>query len=1067
MKDGRLIDNRRSGTVIDEIRSMLHGKDKVRTVSNFITLYAFKELRRELEDISEFHFLFQEPLFQGKANFVSKEINLTDFEGEFTNAFDLDKSFVARKFKEWIKKKAVFKAPKRGSLNQGFFHTKTNENQSAIFGTFDFSLGGLGVSESDQRYLVSTVDNIREQSLLAEKFDDLWDNDQFFSDVNSYILNRLELMARENEPELVYFFTLSRLFSHFVESTREEAVLQHATGFKETEIWKRLYSFQRDGVIGAINKIEKFNGCILADSVGLGKTFEALAVIKFYELRNNKVLVLSPKKLRENWNVYRYNDTRNILSNDRFAYDLLNHTDLSREKGISGDIDLQYINWGNYDLVVIDESHNFRNRNIKEEGQTRYQKLLESVVKSGVKTKVLLLSATPVNNNLSDLKHQIHFITEEKDNALSLSSNISSINQTIRQAQSVVNRWTKLPEDQRSTQTLVESLNWDYFSLLDSLTIARSRKHIEKYYDTTSIGKFPTRMKPINKKIEIDQNGLFPELESINSDILRMNMAMYTPAMYVIPMYQELYYDAKSTNLSRSGREKGIIHLMKSNLLKRLESSVNSFQITVKKMLDQVNMILEIIRDFKDNDFLFEGKNFDIDEAEFEEIMVGNKKAKVHLKHIDIIRWRQDLVEDQCILLKLYDSAIAITPSIDNKLLVLKETIRQKMEKPLNPFNKKIIIFTAFADTANYLYDHLHLWIKQNYGFYTAVVTGSQNPRSTLKIGKRSPDFSETLTYFSPKSKEKQKLPGALSSEIDVLIATDCISEGQNLQDCDFLINYDIHWNPVRIIQRFGRVDRLGSTNEYIQLVNYWPSMDLDAYINLEARVKGRMVALDISATGEDNVLEASEMKDLEYRRNQLYQLQEEALDLEEINGSISLTDFTLDDFRMDLLNLQEKYPDMEYYPKGIFSFSKNEKIELTAEIQPGIIFCFKYHGSELSKAKNPIYPYYLVYMNQDGEVIYTHEQAKKILDIYRVLCNGKIDIPHESYEQFYKDTGNGRYMKDYQTIAKRALDECQGNLEFDNLQNLFSLDTFGSFGLVHESAQENFELVSFLIIGG
>ena len=887
------------------------------------------------------------------------------------------------------------------------------------------------------------------------------------------MLNKIKLLYKDNSPEYLYFVTLYRIFEAFLEENEKKDVIQGRTGFKDTVVWNKLYDFQKDGVVGAINKIEKFGGCIIADSVGLGKTFEALAIIKYYELKNNKVLVLAPKKLRENWSVYRQqNDTRNPLSDDRFSYDLLNHTDLSRDGGKSGDIDLDYVNWGNYDLIVIDESHNFRNNQPRKDRETRYGKLMNNIIKAGIKTKVLMLSATPVNNKLDDLKNQISFITEGDDAALKKTAEIKSIKTTLSKAQTTFNKWGKLPQEERTSQALIEMLNGDYFKLLDSLTIARSRRHIEKYYNTNEIGEFPKRLEPINIKEGIDTEDEFPELKVINEKILKLNMAVYSPMKYILPTKID-YYEKKYDTIVKGGkklrqrdRETSIIYLMKSSLLKRLESSVNSFGKTLEKILYNIDKTLEKISKVN---YEHSYKLEDIEELEDDELndlLIGDK-IKIFVNDIDRLKWGQELEHDKEIISEILSYSRKIDAKRDKKLNVLKELITKKESNPINEGNKKIIIFTAFADTAKYLYENINEWALKEFGLYSALVVGSDKPKTNLKIGKS--DFNNVLINFSPKSKERGKMNLKQDKEIDILIATDCISEGQNLQDCDYLINYDIHWNPVRIIQRFGRIDRIGSTNKCIQLVNFWPSMELEEYINLEVRVKERMTMLDISATGEENVIDKNSnvMKDLEYRRTQLEQLQNEVIDLEDVSGSVSLTDFTMDDFRMDMLNLKDKYEKyVDEIPNAIYSLVRNNNEKIENEVKPGVIFCLKKVDCyEERNENNLVYPYYLVYVADDGEILYSHTNVKKILDIYRSLCNGKDKVLEDLVEEFNKETKNNKKMDKYKNLLTEAIDNVLGKVEDEQTMDLFNFGGFENLVSSSSSNNDEFDIISYLII--
>lgn len=773
-----------------------------------------------------------------------------------------------------------------------------------------------------------------------------------------------------------------------------------------------------------------------------------------------------PKKLRENWTIYTLNDKRNIFAEDRFRYDVLNHTDLSRERGFSGNIDLKTINWENYDLVVIDESHNFRNNPAVKDRVTRYQRLMNDVIKQGHKTKLLMLSATPVNNKMNDIKNQIAFITEDKDNALE-EIGISSINHTLKNAQAIFNQWSKLDDNTRTGEKFVDMMDLDYFKLLDTLTIARSRKHIEKYYDLAEIGEFPNRLDPINESSDIDIKKEFPTLNEINNEIERLNLSVFSPFLYILPQKREDYakkYDiaigeGKSV-FKQTDREKSLIQLMRINLLKRMESSIHSFKLTIEKLLFKINKTLEKIDNISEYNEDIDISLIDPEEDEYDELMFG-KKTKVLLQDMDLIKWKQDLKLDKEKLEFLFAQAKEVDCLRDEKLADLEKVISNKIENPINEDNKKILIFTAFADTAKYLYENISQWIFDNYGLYTALVTGSGDNKTNLKAV-RNTDIDEILTSFSPISKNRNIINPEMTEEIDILIGTDCISEGQNLQDCDYLINYDIHWNPVRIIQRFGRVDRIGSKNKDIQLVNFWPNIELDEYINLKGRVENRMVMVDVSATGEENIIVNNDkvMNDLEYRKNQLEKLKDQVIDLEDVSDAISITDLTFNDFKIELMEYMKKHrKELDNAPFGIYSIVPAE------EFEPGVIFLLRQvKGVKESKDKNALTPYYLVYISEDEEVKLNYIQSKKILDYYQKLCSGKKEVFRNLVESFDRETDNGRQMDKYSQLLKESIENIIGKKQETGVRSLF---TKGGTSPVKNNIEglEEFELISFLIL--
>lgn len=1068
----QILDNKVQGRVIDKLRENIKSGTRLSIISAYFTIYAYEELRKELGKIEKLRLLFSEPTFVKNKKDINREFKLSGsyerglagdrYEMKLKN--ELKQSEIAKECANWIREKVEVRAyDEEYPLPQKMYLMENKKDESAcIFGSSDFTSSGLGLVPSKKLEANTYIKDFIYTQQLLNQFELYWNDKDKVKDVKTYLLKSLEEVYKENNPEFIYFVTLYNIFKDYLNDLSEEDIIKTKTGFKESVVWNKLYNFQKDGVLGAIDKLEKYHGCILADSVGLGKTFEALAVIKYYESRNSRVLVLCPKKLRENWLTYKENRRDNILERDRLNYDVLNHTDLSRYSGYSGEINLEKIYWENYDLIVIDESHNFRNNNNKrDDKETRYSRLLNQIIKKGVKTKVLMLSATPVNNRMTDLKNQIAFATEGNEFALA-DYGIKSIDQTLRKAQLVFNKWNELPEERKNLETLLEMLETDYFKLLDMLTIARSRKHIQKYYDTTHIGKFPERLKPINIKNDIDTQNDFIDLDELNKLIRALNLAIYSPMKYILPSKIAEYSKKYDTKTGKSvfrqiDRETSLIHLMRINILKRMESSIHSFGITISKILKNIDITLEKLNKSQDIEENLDIDDLELDDPRLDSVMIGSKNVKVFIQDIDKIKWRAELEGDRAILERIMIEAFKIQPHRDKKLEELKDLIREKVKTPINEGNKKVIIFTAFADTAKYLYDNIADWGLEELGLYSAVITGSDNPKTNLKGMKG--EFNNILVNFSPKSKGREATDRA---EIDILIATDCISEGQNLQDCDYLINYDIHWNPVRIIQRFGRVDRIGSKNEVIQLVNFWPNMELDEYINLEARVSGRMVMLDMSATGEENVIvDSGEMNDLEYRKKQLKQLQDQVVDLEDIGGGISITDLTFNDFKMDLVNYMKNNKEiLEKAPTGMYAVAKSN-IE---EAERGVIFCLKQINEEIKPSEfNTLNPYFLVYIKESGEVLLNFIQSKKILDIYKKVCLGENTLFPDLISEFNRETNNAKDMSKFTNFLEKTVENIVGKEEEKGLDSLFS---FGET-VLNNSVQnmDDFELISFLVI--
>lgn len=939
----------------------------------------------------------------------------------------------------------------------------------AFLGGVALSTDGLGLTPGNPLSLIQASETAEEAGMLAQWFDAQWAGLADKPIAKQALLDLLDGIAGHRDPATLYALVLHHLFAARGDELDEEQVIKSATGIRNTVVWRKLFKFQRDGVVGAIDKLNRFGGCIIADSVGLGKTFEALAIVKYHELRNDRVLVLCPKRLRDNWTLYKANDRRNILAADRFNYDVLNHTDLSRDGGLSGDIDLAHVNWGNYDLVVIDESHNFRNKKTPQAGgETRYDRLMRTIIRQGVKTRVLMLSATPVNNRMADLRNQIVFATEGDDTAL-LDHGIGSIDATTRLAQKQFNRWLDLDEAERTPSRLVEMLGFDYFTLLDLLTIARSRRHIEKYYGLAETGRFPDRLKPINIKADVDRQGAFPAIRAINREIRRLHLAAYAPLRYVLPNKQEAY-DKKYSTAVKGGtgffrqvdREESLIHLLRVNVLKRMESSVVSFALTIERQLRDVEATLRRIETQAGDAEEIDIEDVDLDDPAFESLLVG-RKVKVLFQDVDLVRWKQDLVEDRNRLASLLAAARAIDAGRDAKLTALREVIERKCRQPINGSNRKVIVFTAFADTARYLYEQLAPWAQATLGVEAALVTGAGSNQTTLPKLRR--DLGSILTAFAPRAKERpEDLAG--EGDLDLLIATDCISEGQNLQDCDWLINYDIHWNPVRIIQRFGRIDRIGSPNERIQLVNFWPNMELEEYINLEQRVSGRMVLLDISATGEENLIEqqsGNQMNDLEYRRKQLLKLQDAVIDLEDLSSGVSIADLTLTDFRIDLAEFRRAHPGaLEMLPLGTMAVTTTSE----ADIAPGIVFCLRAEGGAAAPDTSgyPLAPHYLVHVGDDGAVVLPYPQAKQILDRLKRLCVG-CDLPDAgACARLDRATKDGEDMRHARALLATAVASVVGKSEERAVASLFTPG--GTHALAGELAgADDFEVVAYLVV--
>ena len=1057
----KLIQNTGADRVVDLVSPNLSKGNRLSCVTPSFSLFAFAELRSALAELERVQLILPPE---------DEKLGLLGGEGDRSARNRLQARWLANQCAKWIDNKVELRRA-TGAVPQGAAVMSGPDGTpiEVVMGSFALSTDGLGLTPGNPLSLIQASESPAEAAQLAAWFDQHWNVLHDQPEAGIALAETMRALGAHRDPYLIYTLILHHLFRDSGDEMDEDRIVKSATGIRNTVVWKKLFKFQRDGVVGAIDKLNRFGGCIIADSVGLGKTFEALAIIKYHELRNDRVLVLAPKRLRDNWTLYKANDKRNILAADRLNYDVLNHTDLSRDGGTSGDIDLSHVNWGNYDLVVIDESHNFRNKATHKGKESRYDRLMRRIIKEGVKTRVLMLSATPVNNRLADLRNQIAFVTEGDDTAL-LEHGIPSIESTTRKAQAQFNRWLAMDESEKTPSKLVEMLGFDYFTLLDHLTIARSRRHIEKYYGTSETGRFPDRLPPINIKADVDLAGEFRAIRDINLEIRRLTLASYAPLRYVLP-HKQAAYDAKYSTQVRGGegffrqadREESLIHLLRVNVLKRMESAVSSFTLTVQRQLKDVEATLAHI-DAHDAELEeIDIADVDIDDPAFEALLVG-RKVKVLLGDVDLIRWKQDLIEDRNRLATLLAAAKQVDASRDAKLAALRQMIEDKCRQPINNGNHKIIIFTAFSDTAHYLYEQLSLWAKSSLGIDSALVTGSAGIQTTLPSLRKS--MSGVLSAFAPRAKERPEELAA-EGEIDLLIATDCISEGQNLQDCDWLINYDIHWNPVRIIQRFGRIDRIGSPNQRIQLVNFWPNMELEEYINLEQRVSGRMVLLDVSATGEENLIEqqsGNPMNDLEYRRKQLLKLQDTVIDMEDLSNGVSITDLTLTDFRIDLAQHLKAHPGkLDAQPLGAYAVTTT----LDADIAPGVIFCLQACGPAAHKAKEadyPLAPHYLVHVGDDGAVLLPYPQAKRILDRLKRLALGRETPDMGACACFDKATGQGEDMRNAQKLLSAAVASVAGKNEERAVASLFTPG--GTHAMKGEFAGSNdFEVVAFMVI--
>ena len=1076
----------------DDLKKALVPGAKLKIAASCFSIYAYEALKAELGKIDSLQFIFTSPTFvPGEATDkvkkerrefhipkLERERSLYGSEFEIRLKNELTQRAIAKECAEWMRRRATFRSNRGRAPMQQFACVTSTGAESVYMPLHGFTAVDLGYQQGNAvSNLVNKMDEQPFTATYLNLFDQIWSDREKLEDVTAQLCDHIASVYQEKSPERVYFLMLYNIFNEFLENLSEDVLPNDLTGYRDSLIWQKLYNFQRDAATGIINKLETYSGCILADSVGLGKTFTALAVVKYYELRNKSVLVLCPKKLADNWLNYKGNLKTNIFAKDRFGYDVLCHTDLQRTTGYSFGVPLNRVNWGNYDLVVIDESHNFRNNDAYKDRETRYQKLMNSVIKQGVKTKVLMLSATPVNNRFNDLRNQLALAYEgDPENLSAKLRTEKDINEIFRKAQATFNEWSTLPPEERTPAAILEALDFDFFELLDSVTIARSRKHITTFYDTKDIGNFPTRLKPLSFHCPLTHRRDVIGFNDIFNQLSVLKMAVYAPVSYILPSrlakYEALYdTDVKSGGgrLKQRDREQSLQALMTVNLLKRLESSVHSFRLTLERLKDNHLGTLAKIETFKktgrdtsvaDVAPAFENAEPDDDELPSPDDEQIGGKVQISLADMDIPAWEHDLGADLRIINALLAEMNKISPADDTKLQHLKTQIHSKLASPINRGNRKVLIFTAFADTADYLYEHLAADLLTSQHLHTGKVTGTSGPKSTLK---KSYDFMSLLTLFSPRSKEKSAILPDEPGELDVLIGTDCISEGQNLQDCDYLVNYDIHWNPVRIIQRFGRIDRIGSKNACIQLVNYWPDISLDEYIRLKERVENRMVIADATATGDDNPLN-HESNDLSYRKEQLRRLQEEVIEIEDLKTGVSITDLGLNDFRMDLLNYVKAHGDLEGLPSGMHAVVPAAP---DRGLPSGAIFALRNRNQGVNlNQQNRLHPYYLVYVANDGQVVVNHMEVKRLLDLVRTACKDRNEPIPEAYQAFNRLTQDGRKMDAYSALLQKGIRSMVDLKEEKDIDSLFS--GARTTALVNTvKGLEDFELVAFLVVEG
>ena len=1075
----------------DDIAGFLGPDSIVYVASSGFSLSAFEHLADELEKVKAVRFIFTAPAFVPQTAVKEKikkerreffipgvgEASLLGTEYEIRLRNRLMQKAVAKRCGEWIRKGNVkFASVAEFGQIQDMFIVETEAGSVVYLPFSGFTADTLGYERGQFSSAISTRMGGAFAVPFRTRFGEVWAGGNL-RDVTEQLAEHVSNVYRDNEPELVYFLVLKHLFEEAVRDFDADSMPNAAVGYEDTLVWKKLFDFQHDAAIAIINTLEKYSGCILADSVGLGKTFTALAVIRYYELRNKNVLVLCPKKLEANWNVYNKPMYRNNpFASEKLRYDVLCHTDIQRERGQSNGLDLARVNWGGYDLVVIDESHNFRNdKSDYLDRETRYQALMRKVMREGVKTKVLMLSATPVNNRFNDLRNQLRLAYGGGSDEMNrvLGSGKRTVEAIFRDAERVFEEWSDSSAGPRTAEALFKVLPSDFLELLDAVTIARSRKHIERFYDTSAVGKFPAHLPAQSEQCPISTDPDAVKIKELNDALIARSFCVYTPTMYILDSRKKHYDDLTATHTRRGGtihqegREYTLKNLMVINVLKRLESSVFSFRKTLSGILAKNEKLLQLLEKGGRIDF---GVGADMegidDDDEISSLSVG--AHSIDVKDLDVESYKRDLNADIAAFKDILAKIAPIDAAHDAKLKRLKEIIVGKSAAPFNDGNRKLLVFSAFADTAGYLYNELAPVLKAELGLECGIVTGKDAPKATVKL--EASDFQEVLSRFSPVSKERPDFDTP-DGHIDILFGTDCISEGQNLQDCDCVVNYDIHWNPVRIIQRFGRVDRIGSRNESVKLINFWPDIDLNEYIDLTDRVKNRMQAVNIAATGNDNPL--AEGDDVGFRDEPLGRMKNgEIVDMESLKTGVSITDLGLNEYALALKKYMEDHPGLSNLPPGI-----NAVIEAKPDegLVPGVVFFLRNRDEKLRNEANYFHPFYAVYLAKDGRarspsapqdwfVYKDSTQGKQVIELLRKGCEGRSEPIASLCKAFNRETKDGFKMDAYSALLSKAIDAISEQKTESDVESLFkSTETSALQGDC--SHIDAFELLAFFVV--
>ena len=964
----------------------------------------------------------------------------------------LNLSRLAQEAVDFLKQDKV----KAKTLEPNFCHAKCylfepsksdDRNKYFISGSSNLTEAGIGKKQTNNLELnIAETGNNSQYKELVEWFESLWNNPQAHKektilakdgtskkiDFKQYLIEAIAKIFIEYSPRDIYYKILFELFGNQILEIENDPEFNRQIGrLENTAIFHSLYDFQKKGVLSLIRMLQKYDGAILADAVGLGKTWSALAVMKFFQMQGREVILLCPKKLENNWRRYK-EDQASKFEVDKLKFFMRFHTDMNNSRLESyNDRADKFFRDDKPKLIVIDESHNLRNHKAN-----RYKFLVEQILQKNQDIKVLLISATPINNSLNDARNQFKLMVQGNVHGYETKLGVRNIDYSFKQAQTIFHKWRK--DDTPKIGDFIKKLSGnDFFRLTDSLLVARTRKMVESQ-QTNLI--FPVKNKPVNLFVTPHQLGNFETFEELFDHFPPM-LSGYQPAFYLDDesgVKKDVLRDEKL-------RDRFLVKMIYILMVKRLESSWFSFYSTVEKIKDHHQNALDKIKSYQTNKakaVLLENDVIDLDNDQndddfteaVEEYTLG-KKRPINIADIDaagsLDKFKEDLKKDLDALDNLYVNLQKFDAKInkelnkpnqikscDDKLEALIAQIIKKRKLGANNHNQKVIIFTVYRDTAIYLFEQL-----QARGFNKIAIASGTGSYSDDSDQKQS--MEAILERFAPYTKlfrekewtfesEKEGLEAfaewqewikenhpkthqKLSKPIDILIATDALSEGQNLQDADMVINYDIHWNPVRIIQRMGRIDRLGSPNEEIFGINFWPSENINSYLNLQGRIEQRMAAMKLAGSEVDHQFSDSFAKmahDEDFDRKMNDRMIEQMSitwdDIEVSDQGLGFDSLSLERYRQDLLaefnRDKDKYRQM---PKGVYTGFVGD---VATGDRNGIVALLGYPAKPSKKLDHQYQVFDLIYIDKSGKLVLNNQ--KEVLDFLNVNKDQERFVP-------------------------------------------------------------------------